>query len=79
MSPYGDDRRLFAESVVDEAVSLFSRDEFSGALTYQDHILNGERLTESFPTSISEGDTSTRYNNVSETLRLPSGWEVVKE
>jgi hypothetical protein len=72
-------RRLFAASVVDEAVSLFSRDEISGALTYQDHILNGERLTERFPTSISEGGTSAVYNRVSEALRLPAGWEVAKE
>ena len=43
------EKAVFAGSVVDEAISYFSRDPETGAMTYQGHILNGERLIERFP------------------------------
>jgi len=51
-----DSSTLFVVSAVDEAVSLFSRDKSSGALTYRNHVLNGERLINRFPVRVDTSD-----------------------
>ena len=62
-------RRLFAASKVDEAIAAFARDEISGALKYEGHVLNGERLLDRFVTGVTEvepGSSSTSAQSVSQ-------------
>ena len=46
--------RVFAASVVDQAVSLFSRDPSSGAMSYRSHVFNGEKLIGRFMSRVPE-------------------------
>jgi hypothetical protein len=67
-------RRLFAASKVDEAISAFARDEVSGALKYLDHVLNGERLLERYVTEVEFTPTSASAPLQSEMPGEPVAW-----
>ena len=52
--------KVFAAAAVDEAITLFSRDRTSGALTYRGHILNNERLIDRFAASFDRFQTRVK-------------------